>query len=208
MQLRNRVLTCAAALSVTVTAFAAAAEEKVDLYTIQRLRAEEREHSKVMDTLFFLADVNGPRLTNSPNYFASANWVVKQMTQLGIDARTEKWGPFGRSWRVEKYYAAMSDPQYMPLIGFPLAGSGSTNGLITAEAMIAPIYDQANMDKYRGKLKGKIVLSTRSREVELIRSPSRHVTAKASWQSWRSFPNRTAASARSIGRVCLPSTST
>jgi carboxypeptidase Q len=162
----NFTLKCAALLLIALP-IVTAAEEKVDLYAIQRIRAEEREHSKVMDTLFYLSDVNGPRLTNSPSYFASADWVVKQMKELGIEAKTEKWGPFGRSWRVEKYYAAMSDPQYMPLIGFPLAWSGSTNGLTSGEAMIAAIYTDADMDKYRGRLKGKIVLASRLRQVKL-----------------------------------------
>jgi carboxypeptidase Q len=170
MKFLSRITACAVLLALSLPAFPAT-DEKVDLYPIQRIRAEEREHSKVMETLFYLADVNGPRLTNSPNYFASADWVVKQMSQLGINAKPEKWGPFGRSWRVEKYYAAMTDPQYMPLIGFPLAWSGSTNGLITAEAAIAPIYTEADMDKYRGKLKGKVVLASQFREVQLDEKP-------------------------------------
>lgn len=147
----------------------AAANEDVDLYAIHRIRAEEHAHSKVMETLFYLTDVNGPRLTNSPNYFASAEWAVKQMQELGLNARTEKWGPFGRSWRVEKYYAAMTAPQYMPLIGFPLAWSGSARG--EAEAVIAPIYTDADMEKYKGKLKGKVVLSMRPRDIELGLKP-------------------------------------
>ncbi|MBV9760860.1 MAG: M20/M25/M40 family metallo-hydrolase [Acidobacteriaceae bacterium] len=161
---------CVAALAILVPA-AAEAEEKVDLYTIQRLRAEEREHSKAMDTLFYLTDVNGPRLTNTPNFYKAADWVVKQMSDLGMNAKTEKWGPFGRSWRVDKYYAAMSEPQYMPLIGFPLAWSGSTNGPVTAEATIAPIYTEADMEKYKGKLKGKVVLATTMHEIELGLKP-------------------------------------
>ncbi|MBV9158177.1 MAG: hypothetical protein JO097_18070, partial [Acidobacteriaceae bacterium] len=65
MQPRKYVLLCAAALAILLP-FGSMAEEKVDLYAIQRIRAEEREHSKVMDTLFYLSDVNGPRLTNTP----------------------------------------------------------------------------------------------------------------------------------------------
>jgi len=143
----------------------------MDLSAIQRIRAEERQHSKVMDTLFYLTDLNGPRLTNSPNFFKAADWVVKQMNDLGVNAKTEKWGPFGRSWQVDKYYAAMTEPQYMPLIGFPLAWSASTNGPITAEATIAPIYTEADMEKYKGKLKGKVVLATTPREIELGAKP-------------------------------------
>jgi carboxypeptidase Q len=166
----RKLAACAAVLAIGLPMLAAA-EEKVDLYTIQRLRAEERDHSKAMDTLFYLTDVDGPRLTNSPNFFKAADWVVSQMQSLGITAKTEKWGPFGRSWKLDRYYAAMTEPQYMPLIGFPLAWSASTNGLVSAEATIAPIYTEADMDKFRGKLKGKVVLATTPRDLGLSTSP-------------------------------------
>ncbi|HTU44028.1 MAG TPA: M20/M25/M40 family metallo-hydrolase [Bryobacteraceae bacterium] len=170
MSTRSRVAVCTSLLAVLLP-LSQAAEEQMDLSAIQRIRAEERQHSKVMDTLFYLTDLNGPRLTNSPNFFKAADWVVKQMNDLGVNAKTEKWGPFGRSWQVDKYYAAMTEPQYMPLIGFPLAWSASTNGPITAEATIAPIYTEADMEKYKGKLKGKVVLATTPREIELGAKP-------------------------------------
>ena len=187
MQPRKYVLLCAAALAILLP-FGSMAEEKVDLYAIQRIRAEEREHSKVMDTLFYLSDVNGPRLTNTPNYFSAADWVVKQMKDLGLPAKAEKWGPFGRSWRVDKYYAAMSEPQYMPLIGFPLAWSGSTDGPITAEATIAAIYTEADMAKYKGKLKGKVVLATAPREIEQSTKPLSSRWSEAELADMEKYP--------------------
>jgi carboxypeptidase Q len=192
MLLRTHLLRCAAVLTFSI-AILPGAEEKVDLYTIHRIRTEEHDHSKLMETLFYLTDVNGPRLTNSPNYFASADWVVAQLKGLGITAKTEKWGPFGRSWRVVKYYAAMSAPQYMPLIGFPLAWSGSTDGPITAEAMIAPIYSDADMEKYKGKLKGKVVLASKPRELDPGTKPlaSRWTEAElADLQEFHESPDR------------------
>ena len=148
-----------------------AAEDKVDLYTTHRIRTEAVAHSKVMDNLFYLTDVHGPRLANSPNYFAAADWVVKQMGAYGIDAREEKWGPFGTSWRYTKFYAALTAPEYQPLIGFPLAWSKGTGGPISAEAIYAPIYTDADMDKWRGKLKGKIVLASEERALHQVTEP-------------------------------------
>jgi carboxypeptidase Q len=148
-----------------------AGEEKVDLYTVHRIRTEAVEHSKVMDNLFYLTDVHGPRLANSPNYFAAADWVVKQMNSYGIEAREEKWGPFGTSWQYTKFYAAMTAPQYQPLIAFPLAWSKGTSGAVTAEAVFAPIYTDADIDKWRGKLKGKVVLVSQERTLHQISEP-------------------------------------
>ncbi len=184
---RNRAFVCALATALLLPVLVSAADD-LDLYTIHRIRAEEREHSKVMDTLFYLTDVNGPRLTNTPNFYAAANWVVKQMSDLGISAKTEKWGPFGRSWQVKRYYAAMVSPQYMPLIGFPLAWTSSTDGPITAEAVAAPIYTEADMEKFRGKLKGKVVLSMQPRDIALATKPLSSRWTEAELADAETFP--------------------
>jgi len=203
MSTRTRIAGCAALLAMVIFS-SQAAEEQMDLYTIQRIRAEERQHSKVMDTLFYLTDVNGPRLTNSPNFFKAADWVVKQMNDLGMNAKTEKWGPFGRSWRVGKYYAAMTEPQYMPLIGFPLAWSASTNGLVTAEAMIAPITTEADMAKYKGKLKGKVVLASAPRELELSTKPLSSRYGEAELTELEKYPEAASGNYSAAYRSRLP----
>ena len=46
----------------------------------------------------------------------------------------------------------------MPIIGMPIAWTGGTGGSVTGEAVMAPIEGPADLDKYHGKLKGKIVL--------------------------------------------------
>lgn len=135
----------------------AVAQEKLDLATLHKIKDEAFQHSQVMETMFELTDVHGPRLTNSPNYFAAADWVVKQMTDWGMKAHQEKW-PFGRGWEYTKFSAHLIEPQYAPLIGFPQAWTGSTNGVVTGEPMLVELNNQADLDKNKGKLKGKIIL--------------------------------------------------
>ncbi|MBV9304136.1 MAG: M20/M25/M40 family metallo-hydrolase [Acidobacteriaceae bacterium] len=202
--LRQLRLVARGLATVFIAVAIAASEENVDLYTMQRIRAEERSHSKVMDTLFYLSDVNGPRLTNSPNFFSAANWVVKQLSDLGIPAKTEKWGPFGRSWRVDKFYAAMVEPQYQALIGFPLAWTASTPGQITAEAIIATIYTEADMEKYKGKLKGKVVLSMKPRSLELSTKPLSSRWSDSELAETEKFPEANAGRAANRSRLPEP----
>src|SRR5262250_336152 len=83
-------------LVLTMAAPMLVGEEKVDLSMVHRIRTEALQNSKVMDHMFYLTDVNGPRLTGSPGYRAAADWVVKRMTEYGAVAKEEKWGPFGR----------------------------------------------------------------------------------------------------------------
>ena len=142
--------------------------ERVDLNAIHKIREDALQNSKVMDHVFQLTDVYGPRLTNSPGFFAAADWVVKQLKEWGIEGHQEKWGPFGRGWTYTHFSASLIEPQYAPLIGFPLAYSPGTNGTVTGEAMVANIAAETDFDRYRGKLKGKILFMGVGRELTMI----------------------------------------
>ena len=164
---------------LSLVAIALCAEEKVDLGVIQRIKTEAFQNSKVMDHLFWITDVYGPRLTGSPGFTGAANWAVKRLKQYGIeDAATEPWGKFGRSWRLTKFTISIQEPEYAPLIGFPLAWSADTQGPLTAEPVLAPIKitdyldtkkTEEELQKYfqeqKGKLRGKIVLLEKPRDV-------------------------------------------
>src|ERR1700676_1108933 len=158
-----RVMLCLALISAP---FFLIAEEKVDLSIVSRIKSEAFENSKVMDHLFYLTDVHGPRLTGSPNYKAAADWVVERTTEYGLVAHEEKWGPFGRGWANKHFEAHLIEPQYQPLIGVPLAWTASTDGTITGEPLMVNIRIDADFDKYKGKLKGKVIMSMAQQQVD------------------------------------------
>ncbi len=136
-----------------------AAPEKIDLGVLHDIKTQAFQHSQVMDHLFYISDVYGPRITSSPNHRAAAEWIVKRLESYGLqNVHLEPWGPFGNSWQYKKFYGALVEPNYAPLIGFPLAWTPGTDGPVTGEAILAPIHSQADFAKYKGKLKGKIVL--------------------------------------------------
>ncbi len=162
-----RLISCAAALTLAV-----GAQDRVDLDTIYKIKQEAIQNSKVMDHLFYLTEVHGPRLTGSPNYKRAAEWVVTQLKEMGLkNARLEKWGPFGRAWQNERFAAHLLDPSYQPLIGFPLAWSKSTGGVVIGEAVLAVIRTEEEMANWKGKLKGKIVLAEAPRDIQLADKP-------------------------------------
>ena len=132
--------------------------DKVDLDVLARIKHEAYDNSHVMENLFYMSEVYGPRVNNSRNHRAAAEWAMKQMKDWGLqNVHLEKW-PFGYGWQIKKYYAAMESPAYAAIPGFPLAWTPGTNGPITAEPIFAPIHSKDDFAKYHGKLKGKIVL--------------------------------------------------
>ena len=50
-------------ISLVFLASGLVAQEKADLYTINRIKNEAFQNSKVMENAFYLTDVYGPRLT-------------------------------------------------------------------------------------------------------------------------------------------------
>jgi hypothetical protein len=135
------------------------AQEKVDLYVVNRIKAEEFQNSKVMENAFYLTDVYGPRLTGSPGLKAAAEWAVRRLSEWGIaNPGLEKWGPFGRGWSCVRFSAHQKEPQYSPLIGFARPWSPGTNGPVSGEPVLAVIKTDEDIAKFKGKLKGKIVL--------------------------------------------------
>ena len=146
-------------------------QEPVDLNVVHRIRQEALQNSQVMEHLFYLTDVHGPRLTNAPGFFAAADWVVKQLKQWGISAQQEEWGPSGRGWTFTRFSAHLIEPQYAPLIGVPLAYTPGTSGPVTADVAIAAITTEADFAKYRGALRGKIVLLGNGRELAMSTQP-------------------------------------
>src|SRR4051794_39614 len=100
---------------VPLTLIPLGAEERIDLGVIHQIKDEAFQRSKVMDTVFYLTDVYGPRVTNSPGSMGAANWVVRNLQDQGIKAHLEKWGPFGRGWTYTRFSAHLVEPQYAPL---------------------------------------------------------------------------------------------
>jgi carboxypeptidase Q len=154
-----------------LAALPAAQTEKLDYAAIGRIRDEGLNRSQAMETLFWLADRYGPRLTGSPAIDEAGAWTMKKMTEWGLaNVHREDWD-FGRSWSLERFSAHMIEPQIQPLIGLPKSWSPATDGVVTAEVVRATIAADADFAKYKGQLKGKIVLAQPARAVRMLEGP-------------------------------------
>lgn len=133
--------------------------EKIDSAVYAKLKSEGNERSQVMDVLSMLTDVNGPRLTNSPGYKTAANYAKKTMEGWGLsNTHFDSFGEFGKGWQVKKFGLSATAPTYFNIISNPKAWSPGIKGTITADVVYLNVKTDADLEKYKGKLKGKIVL--------------------------------------------------
>ncbi len=143
------------------------AAEPVDLEMVNRIRREGLDNSQVMEIMSQLTDLSGPRLTGSPGLDRANRWSRDQLQKWGLsNASLEPWGEFGRGWSLEKSYLAMTAPYYFPLIALPPAWTGGTDGMVRGAPVLLEVQEKSDLEKYKGKLAGKIVLVSASREAE------------------------------------------
>ena len=167
---RFLALASAVALAGSLTVVAQVAD-RVDHDAVYRIKEEGFQRSQVMEIASYLTDVHGPRLTGSPTYKQGAEWAISKFNEWGlVNARMEPF-EFGRGWTNERFVAHVVEPQAYPVIGYPQAWTPGTDGPVTAEVVIAAIQNEADLEKFKGQLKGKIVLTQPMREVKASFDP-------------------------------------
>jgi len=135
------------------------AQENIDLTMYERIREEGFRHSHVMEFADALTNGIGPRLTGSPNMKAANEWTKDTLTKIGLEnAHLEDWGEFGMGWQQVNTWGRMITPDSEPVWLQAAPWSPATSGPVTGEAVYISITDVKDLDKYKGQLKGKIVL--------------------------------------------------
>ncbi|HOW84827.1 MAG TPA: M20/M25/M40 family metallo-hydrolase [Candidatus Aminicenantes bacterium] len=138
-----------------------------DTAMLNRIWLEGTNNSKVMEHMSWITDVFGPRIPGSPAYDQAAAWAKKRFAELGLaNAAIEPAGELGLGWSYEYVSAHMTAPSYMPILAYPRPWTGSTMGRITGHPLLAPVSSKADLEKYKGRLKGAIVLVKEPRPVQ------------------------------------------
>ena len=126
-----------------------------------------------MDHMFYLTDVNGPRLNNSKGYRAAGEWAVKRLKEYGLaNVHLEKWGPFGKGWNLEYLFGPHAGTACTSRSSrCRWRGPTGTNGVVSGNPILVTPQTQADLDGFKGKLAGKIVLISPKRDLEMVTTP-------------------------------------
>lgn len=140
-----------------------------------RLKEEAFANSKMQELAEFMTDELGSRLAASQQKLRSEKLVTEKLTELGLsNVRVEFAYEFAKGgWDNVKNYVAMTAPYYCSFAANPLAWTGSTNGLVKGEVVYVEkqITTEEELEKYRGKMAGKIVLMPVRDEYEISFEP-------------------------------------
>jgi hypothetical protein len=140
------------------------ADEAIDDAMIARFKMEGFQHSRVMETLTDLTDSFGARLRGSPSYAAAADWAKQRLNEFGIERVAFEPGGFpGPGWVLKRFSVEMTAPQYLHVTALPMAWSPATAGRVAGTPVLVEVSSPADFDRYRGKLRGAIVMNGRPR---------------------------------------------
>ena len=154
-------------LVVLALTFPLIAADTPDLTMQTRIRQEGFRNSKVMDLATGLMDYVGPRLTGSPNMKRANEWTRDKLTELGLsNAHLEQWGPFGRGWSYQSCTVRLVSPDTAEMWALPRAWTPGTNGPVRGTPVKIKVEKIEDIEKYKGKVGGKIVLEGDVRELK------------------------------------------
>lgn len=146
----------------------AGAQARLDLTTIGAIRQEAMQRSQIMDHIWWLSEVHGPRVTGTPALAAASDWAMKKLTEWGLANVHQERFAFGQGWVIEKFSANLIAPQPQILIGAPRGWSPSTNGPVTSDVVHVRAANEGELAKYAGQLRGKIVVLQTARAVRML----------------------------------------
>nr|MCU0366508.1 hypothetical protein [Bacteroidales bacterium] len=157
--------------AISVTAFNQ--EVAVDLGMVYKIRQEGLRNSDIETLAYIMTDLAGPRLTGSEGIDRANEIARAKLAEYGLsEVRIERAREFPRGgWDYSKAYAAMTKPYYNNFAVTPVAWTAGTKGLIKGEVVLVDIKKIEDIEQYRGKLKGKIIMTPATSQYEVRFEP-------------------------------------
>jgi hypothetical protein len=120
---------------------------------------ESKKSPQLLVNLTYLSDMIGPRLTGSPALVRANDWTADKMKAYGlVNVHKEPW-LIPEGW--ERGYATgrIIDPDHGFKLSLASMGwSPGTAGKVEGEVVIFAAKESSELEAFRGKLKGKIIL--------------------------------------------------
>lgn len=124
----------------------------------QKIADEVKTHSELMKNLEYLTTEIGARLTGSPQMNRASDWTLQRFKDYGVDAHLETT-EIPHSWTRGQDSAEITAPVSKAIQIRSLGWSKATDGPVTGNVIFFNAENPSELDKYKGKLKGAIVMT-------------------------------------------------
>lgn len=126
-----------------------------------KILAEIHDHSEAAQNLEYISDNIGPRLTGSPQLKAANDWTAEVFKKYGLtNVHLESW-KIAHSWTRGTAKARIIAPTEHPLTIASAGWAPGTNGAVRGQVVYFDAQKKEDFEKFRGKLKGAIVILTK-----------------------------------------------
>jgi len=134
------------------------AQVAVDTTGAGALIAQATDSSRVMETLQFLTDVIGPRLSGSAAMRKANDWAAERLRGYGLEARLESY-EFGVTWERGPIEIRIAAPFTRAVTGHSWAWTAGTGGkTVAGPVVLADLSTPESLAVYRPRLRGAWVL--------------------------------------------------
>jgi hypothetical protein len=135
----------------------------------QALMNEVKTNNQVMKNLEYISDSIGPRLTGSKALERANEWTAAKMKEYGLEnVHLEPWEvPVG--WERGKASMTIVDPDTkVRCLVAAIGWTPGTQGKVTGEVVALRASTKADLEKYKGKLKNAVVITSQPANVAPI----------------------------------------
>ena len=142
----------------------AAMDEKI----LEQVKADE---PNLKANLTYLTEHIGARLTGSPNLETASQWTAEQFKTAGLEnVSLEPW-TIANGWARGPASGHIATPNEEPITLAAAGWSPPTKGTVRGAVVGVTIEKPEDLDQYKGKLKGAVILLGRPREMHLPEFP-------------------------------------
>jgi carboxypeptidase Q len=155
----HRTLAALMALVLALPPRASGQSFPTDDPVIKRMWAEGMtERSQAAALAQVLLDSIGPRLTGSPGFNASVDWIAGKYREWGIPVRKEQYGTWA-GWRRGYTHADLIAPRVRTLEATMLAWSAGTSAPVEGDVVLFPdVASEAEFTAWLPQARGRFVL--------------------------------------------------
>ena len=130
----------------------------------QKIAEEVKSHSELVKNLEYLTSEIGARLTGSSQMNRASEWTLQRFKDYGVDAHLETT-EIPHAWTRGQDTAQITAPIQKSVQVRSVGWSKATEGPISGSVVFLNLDDPKELDKYKGKLKGAILITRKPTEI-------------------------------------------